>query len=502
MSKSAPSFWTLIGLAVALQCLHDLSGPFAGIQQATQPSIMGIRRLSESKGDEATKTGHTAEKGDATDGKDNANAKPKAAAKAEVNAKVDKALDDALASATANITVPCINLIYRNAFDPCGDMVLGEDGLNISTPFGVKTIPGIDLLKPEIKILKSEFQKHTVQGVVLLVVGFILYTLLVPSARANTRRQVQKIFAGDLEEDEDDLTEQEKQKEMEERLDPNSANFIAPGNIYRLLAVLHPGEIGFQNYFNIAFKAFVCAYMQVFLPVKIMINVFEEWSINGIKSPMYFIVDGQIFFAKFIALSSLCNLFASRCGENIVTGAQANFYILTHQYPTPSSEAGQDDSQTGLLSVAASGKVPSARETERAFAKSIMTPFLIMLNEYFWCIISMLLNFSMSLLLFFCMFLKIATYTGDAQHVAVVLVSLYFVFELDAKVMESDPKLRPSYRRMVLKQTEKRSYSPLWLNTIAGLAQTIIASLTPIGLLMLILVSWRSGDTIIGGDPF
>lgn len=421
---------------------------------------------------------------------------------AEGNAKVDKALDDALASATKNITVPCINLIYRNAFDPCGDMVLGEDGLNISTPFGVKTIPGIDLLKPEVKILKSEFQKHTAQGIVLLVVGFILYTLLVPSARANARRQVQKIFAGDLEGDEDDLTEEEKQKERKERLDPDSTNFIAPGNIYRLLAVLHPGEIGFQQYFKMAFKASVCAYMQLFLPTKIIINVFEEWSIHGIKSPLYFFVDGQIFFAKFIAMSSLCNLFASRCCQNIVSGGEANFYILTHQSPTPSSEAGQDDSQTGLLSEAASGKIPSAREAELAFAKSIMTPSLVTANEYFWCITSMLMNFAMSMLLFFCMFLKIATYTGDAQHVAVVLVSLYFVFELDGKVMDSDPKLRPSYRRMVLKQTEKRSYSPLWLNTAASLADTIIAWLTPVGLLSLILVSWRSGDTIIGGDPF
>merc|ERR1712093_664645 len=100
------------------------------------------------------------------------------------------------------------------------------------------------------------------------------------------------------------------------------------------------------------------------------------------------------------------------------------------------------------------------------------------------------------------MFLKIATYTGNISEVATVAVSLYFIFDLDAKVMDSDPKLRPRYRLTVLKQTLEKDYKPYWLLTMSAVAKSIMGLFTPFGLAMILLVSWKNGDQVIGGDPF
>mmetsp|Transcript_11668 Transcript_11668/g.17517 ORF Transcript_11668/g.17517 Transcript_11668/m.17517 type:complete len:109 (+) Transcript_11668:1-327(+) len=108
----------------------------------------------------------------------------------------------------------------------------------------------------------------------------------------------------------------------------------------------------------------------------------------------------------------------------------------------------------------------------------------------------------MSILLFLAMFLKIATFTGAVDDVSLVAVSLYFIFELDGKVMDSDPKLRPSYRRAVLRQTIEKPYKPTWLLVIAGMCKSFMEHLTPLGLGMIILISWKSDSFTIGGDPF
>ena len=43
----------------------------------------------------------------------------------------------------------------------------------------------------------------------------------------------------------------------------------------------------------------------------------------------------------------------------------------------------------------------------------------------------MALNVVMSVALEFCMFLKIATYTGHIAKVAITVTTLYFIFDLD-----------------------------------------------------------------------
>jgi hypothetical protein len=240
--------------------------------------------------------------------------------------------------------------------------------------------------------------------------------------------------------------------------------------------------------------------MQIFLPYKIIMTVLDEWSFHGVKSPLWFVAEGGAFMTMFVSVGSLCSLFASKCSENIRIGAEANFYILTHKEESVvilTSEEDKSPREGGneskpLLDGGGLPKIPLPKIPE-----SVIT-----LNEYFWCCLSFACNVAMSFLLFFAMFLKIATYTGAISKVAIVAVALYFVFDLDGKVMDSDPKLRPKYRHAVLKQTVEKEHKPMWLLKLAATAKSVIGLLTPCGLAVIVLIAWKSDAEIIGGDSF
>merc|ERR1719511_240768 len=99
-------------------------------------------------------------------------------------------------------------------------------------------------------------------------------------------------------------------------MDPKSENFICPGNIYRLLAVLHPGILGWVAWFKLGFKALICAYMQLYLPFTFIRGTLAEWHLKGIKSPIWFMNEAFTFATMFAALASVCNLFQNKCANS------------------------------------------------------------------------------------------------------------------------------------------------------------------------------------------
>jgi len=219
-------------------------------------------------------------------------------------------------------------------------------------------------------------------------------------------------------------------------------------------------------------------------------------------------VNAGTFATMFGSLAALCHLFAARCSENIRRGAQANFYILTHA-KAPRSDI--ESTQLPLSSDNEGKRLLSPREIKRnpshehlGLPVPTWGPRVLAFNEYLWCTFSMVMNISMSVLLQVVMFLKVATFTGTMESVAVVAVSLYFVFDLDSKVMESDSKLKPKYRRQVISQTVEREYKPMWFLRMASVSIALVRSSVPIGLLSIVLFSWRNRATgmVIGGDPF
>lgn len=393
--------------------------------------------------------------------------------------------------------VPCILTLIK----PCGNVNLTKDGVDLVTPLQTLHVPGPKTLKEQVRPYKAAFSDYTKYFVAAAFAVWGTMTVCIPSKRNKCIQSVKDTMSGNVEdrddEDPDKPTPEEEEAEKKERMDPKSPDFICPGNIYRLLAVLHPGKIGYMRWGKFAVKAGICAYMQLYIPFKIAKGTFVEWEFHYIKSPLWFAEHAVVFATMFAALASLCNMFQGKCEKSIRNGAEANQYLMMRESPPKAaadpqpSDASQEDA--GLLA-AAPIELPK------------LSPGMIAFNEMFWCYLSMFNNVSMSLMLEFIMFLKVSTFTGAIDHVAVVAVSLYFIFDLDDKIMDSDPKLRPKYRKAVLNQTVLRSEdsNPIVMMRLAGMSVALTRFLVPFGLLMIILLSWRNTKTgyVIGGDGF
>lgn len=397
--------------------------------------------------------------------------------KAAIHKAAEQA-EKALEKVKFNVTVPCIGSLVK----PCGDLVVGAKGLDIKTPFGTKHIPGVASLKPQVMGLEDWMTKNTALVCIIGVALWIGKTCCIKRNREKALKSVRTIVSGNIDEDSDNSeTEEEKQAELKKKMDPSGPEFIAPGNIYRLLAVLHPGKIGYGSWWKYAMKAGICCYMQLYLPSKILRHTLTEWQLLGIKSPLWFAKNAGTFATMVAALLSLCNMFAGKCGKNIMDGAEANHFIMSHKEPEGAADATKK--KDGYESL-----IP-------------FPPILIKVNQDFWCVLSMTVNVLMSFLLQFVMFVKVATFTGRIDNVAVVAVSLYFIFDLDNKVFDADPELRKRYRRAVLKQTEKTE-PPKCVMIFAQTSKAFLATCVPFGLLGIVLLSWKNLETgvIIGGD--
>lgn len=319
---------------------------------------------------------------------------------ANANQAVDEAADALLDQINVTLEVPCV----LTFIEPCGNVTIPDEGLTFKTLFGKYYVPGADSLEDEVVTFKHAFSKYTVLAVIIGFIAWFLGTVLIPSRRKKMVKSVRDVFSGKVEDDDDEdmdpPTPEELEQQKQERLDPKSADFIAPGNIYRLLAVLHPGIIGYWAWSSYAMKAFICAYMQIMLPCKFIGAVFHKWDFYFIKSPLWFLTNCFTFASMFAALGSLCNLFACKCANNIMAGAEANFHILSHRCPQGTQQATSqtDDGYQGLL------------------ARPPIPHIVITINERFWCYFSILMNVAMSMLLQLTMFLRVATFSGEVQE--------------------------------------------------------------------------------------
>jgi hypothetical protein len=392
------------------------------------------------------------------------------------------------------------------------------------------------------------------------VVLYLLVNIVKPDKRQALISSLQKVKEGYLEADWDDpmMTQEEMDAKDADEIDPASDNFKCPGNIYRLIVILHPGVVGYAQWGKYCVKAGICAYMQLYLPYNIMRHCFKMWQFNGVKSPIYFAMNGASFLMQFGALANVCTLFAAKCASNIEGDAIACHYILSKTIPTAAaapaaaaaakpaaaaapasgatkvtpllSEAGDDAREAGAELLAScslanleNGQAPNIQEVEAKMEAELLAEiappqWLLDWNEFVWGLVNTFVTNVSAVMLMIAMLMKVATFSGDIMNIALVTVSLYFVFELDNKVMDSDPNLRGRFRREVLKQTEDVVPPPrvaMLVKQASSLTIAFINAMIPFGLLMIITFSWRQvldaaglplrpGEkfTIIGADPF
>merc|ERR1740117_429739 len=113
---------------------------------------------------------------------------------------------------------------------------------------------------------------------------------------------------------------------------------------------------------------------------------------------------------------------------------------------------------------------------------------------------SMVMNVVNSFMTGICMYLLITTFTLDgtesATKAALSLVALYFMLDLDTRILDTDPALRPKYRRQVLRQTEivtdadGQPYRPVFLLAIATGANALVHWFAPMSLLCVLFLNW------------
>jgi len=575
---SAIAAWALLSVRPGPSGAFDALFPSLGDAGVAEP-----RRL-----------GHGASNGSDT------SAHRSAGPRAEVDAMVSDRWVPGVAGGTgavarAYVLVPC-----WIQYTPCGNISLPHGGLTLTSKTRVGNFPGdIHLpgpghVKPALEHFQEAFSEYTAA-----FCGFgIALWFWSKVASADQRQRLANEFqdwrqgvvkyheskCDDGQDPDDPEVLKDRAAEIADRMDPKSDNFIAPGNIYRVLAVLHPSRIGWHQWLSIAGKALVCAYMQAYMPAKIIWEVFAEWTCIGIKSPLWFINDGVAFMTMFASLGALCNIFQGRCSKEIKVGAEANYYILTHY--EPEAPVGSERAQYTLLdtlrAVAArpeDAEAPRARSLLRDMGASptappqqnALSPFhegvtftppdtrraqpsgglessdphhahsgpdsafhaapsgyshvsqghdrrssafptpavpaqFIRTSELLWCWLSISLNIAMCLLLQVAMILKLSTFIGHIDDVAIEAVALYFIFDLDTKILESDGYLRLLYRRNVVKRTleilEEEKGPAKRLFGFADLALKATSTIAPLGLWSIILLAWRNNASglVIGGS--
>ncbi|CAJ1407981.1 unnamed protein product [Effrenium voratum] len=236
---------------------------------------------------------------------------------------------------------------------PCDHVVLPPQGLTFQHPFGNWTA-GADKFHAALDQTEHAFGSITIicaavfaaVSIAVEIYGF-LHQEYVKAHETKEQRKLRQLEEevtlkyGVMELDDAD-TEEQLMQDRRDRLDENAPDFIAQGNIYRVLAVMHPlpkmmvnGRVmeamSLWTFLGNALKALICSFMQLSLPVSIIKNTLEEWQFDGAKSPLWFMENYMVFMVMFASLGSVCALFQGRVVRQIRNGAEGSFHILTHR---------------------------------------------------------------------------------------------------------------------------------------------------------------------------
>merc|ERR1712113_1296585 len=103
------------------------------------------------------------------------------------------------------------------------------------------------------------------------------------------------------------------------------------------------------------------------------------------------------------------------------------------------------------LSTGMQANIPSASDVSDALSTGLNmfaqpSERFILLNEAIWCTVSLGMSIVSSVMLVLCLYLKVATFTGDVANLAIITVALHYVSDLDDKIMEGSPEIKLKYR--------------------------------------------------------
>eukprot|EP00929_Paragymnodinium_shiwhaense_P074073 TRINITY_DN3788_c0_g1_i3.p1 TRINITY_DN3788_c0_g1~~TRINITY_DN3788_c0_g1_i3.p1 ORF type:complete len:524 (+),score=87.43 TRINITY_DN3788_c0_g1_i3:68-1639(+) len=417
-----------------------------------------------------------------------------------------------------NVSVPCLgwyayksdhhNIGYGGLLSPCGTILVGPDGQDIAHPFGSFHIPGKDGLHAWAESVDQSFAHWIWAAFVFLLVSDIVWHAVFyfyPAIQPDFFDEINDLLAGRLSPPDSFLTPEEVADWKAARMEYDSGDFVARGNIFRVLAVFEPRDpnVGWYRWSQYVIRGVLCAWMQLYLPYSMISEILGAWTFRGPKSIFWLSANFGQFLVMFVALGELASVFFGMAKKNFIKGAKANNFILSHHNPYRGAKAYSEVDGSGSPN-ASLGDLRSLVLVERP--DWALGDKLFRAQQYFWCILSMTINFSMSLVLPLVFLLRAATYTGDATSIAIELTSLYFVFDLDTKIMDSDSGLEVRFRYVIKRQKamglRPENEHPKLMTRIVGFTQLCLDFSIKYLLLFALATAWEGEGLVIGGSPY
>merc|ERR1719428_1252993 len=215
----------------------------------------------------------------------------------------------------------------RNATSEAFAKAAAPDKIGGSNMFATDQPPGLSVTTPEHMVV--------LVGILAVILGIISCLRVVPPHLQPHYTDFRYLFDHEYEKQLLALTYQQfvvhaekcknagkyllTEKEWDDHFEIRSSNFIAPGNIYRLLAVMHPkftGKEGFQ-YVTWVLAALVVAWMQFAIPSWIIWHSISTWDMQGVKDPLWFPQNLKRLGA-YVAICQVFHDFTSLCVQNIL----------------------------------------------------------------------------------------------------------------------------------------------------------------------------------------
>eukprot|EP00929_Paragymnodinium_shiwhaense_P014919 TRINITY_DN122906_c0_g1_i1.p1 TRINITY_DN122906_c0_g1~~TRINITY_DN122906_c0_g1_i1.p1 ORF type:complete len:543 (-),score=41.67 TRINITY_DN122906_c0_g1_i1:403-2010(-) len=426
-----------------------------------------------------------------------------------------------------NVSVPCIGwyayksdnyvMGYGGLLSPCGTISVGKDGQDVSYPFGTFRIPNKQKLHKWAVKVDETFAHWLWIVFALFLLGDIVWHALFyfyPEIQPDYFDEIKDLWHGKLSPPDSFLSPEEVQDWKEARLEYDSVDFAVRGNIFRVLAVFEPRDpnVGWYRWSQYVIRGLLCAWMQLYLPYSFIRETLAFWQYRGPKSLFWLSTNFGQFAVTFAALGELASIFFGKARSHFIKGAKANNFILSHKNPyrgATTYEEVETTSPTALMTPRVDGRTPRDLVLMGSGRPDwALTDKLFRGQQYFWCILSMAINFMMSLLLPCVFLLRAATYQGDVAGIAVQITALYFVFDLDTKIMESDSSLQVRYRYVIKRQKamglRPESEHPKTMTRVVGITQLVMDFSVKYLLLFSLGSAWQGGadGQVIGGNPF
>jgi len=115
--------------------------------------------------------------------------------------------------------------------------------------------------------------------------------------------------------------------------------------------------------------------------------------------------------------------------------------------------------------------------------------------QHMWVSISLLITIVVATFLEVVVFLKIMVLTASVEEVTLIIMAMFFVNDLDEKVMKGQPHLRKLYWANCYEQSHFRKHKPNWILHLVKGAVPIIKIIQYLGLIGMVSIAWKDRYT-------